>query len=1011
MMMKKTTPLFFLILYFFTAHSQVPVQYLKFDSLLLAGNTDAATLIAATTQSMANESGVEIGMSKLMFGRLAYLNKKWVETDSLFVMADEALVRIGETETECYTMILMERAIFYHVRKRYDEGAKIYQQNLPIQNRVLGPTHISTLRTKLNLGMVNLDAGKLTEAERYYLEAIRAYEAAGRTELPGYARAQIGYGTVLSYVGKTQLAKKSLEKAVAFSLAQHGKASYYYTKALFEYSCLLMMTGEIEEAEPRLLEVVAYSKPLYEQKKANEYCSAMVNLGEVYNQLAQYEKAKEILTEAVAEIEKTYGFGSMRYQFATYNLGIVYTQLGNYDDAEIFMSRSSASALQSFGPHSDRYLKAQATLVLMALKTDRLETAKKLLDSLSINVSSHSNYSMGQAVVTSIQAQSSWYAHTGEHQKALACLDTVLHWNLENGHQFTLYHYRQLIDRKNILLAAGLLPEAAETLRHASALHKTMYERQAAVLTDTERQNLADDFLAELSTLGHLFRTAPSTEMAGEMADLLIFSQNLSETTTRRTQIFLKNTSDTTIVNLYDQWLIAREQLGKAYDTSPKEANTPIAVLKKLEAEVEGLEKMLVRAGVPMALREKAPNWMDIRDGLLPGDAAVSVSRMSSFDGKNLVEKPIYAACVIRQDLDQPEFIFWENGNDLESFVIGQYQNEITRKKDLSPILFEKMWAPVAAHLQGVKTVYFSPDGIFHKINLNSLRAADGTYLLDNIEIKQVTNLRNILDRGNETSGAEPGIAALFGNPAFKTGTISNAPGTPTDLTAKTPLYRDITEDAKGDLHLTPLPGSEREVNAIAKKLTSKNWQTTVFTGAQATEDTLKKLKSPKVLHVATHGYFLNSEKTSSSNGITSPHAGKNPALRSMLFFAGAENSIAGENTGRNDGILTAFEAAVLNLDQTELVVLSACNTGLGKIQNGEGVFGLQRAFRIAGAKSLIMSLWEVEDAATELLMNTFYENWLSGMSKSEAFRKAQLTLKAKYPQPFYWGSFILVNG
>jgi len=200
-------------------------------------------------------------------------------------------------------------------------------------------------------------------------------------------------------------------------------------------------------------------------------------------------------------------------------------------------------------------------------------------------------------------------------------------------------------------------------------------------------------------------------------------------------------------------------------------------------------------------------------------------------------------------------------------------------------------------------------------------------------------------------------------------------------------------------------------VKSIAKKLTGKNWQTSVFSGASASEDTLKQVKSPKVLHIATHGYFLNPEAKPNAAPFAGSRTGKNPALRSMLFFAGAEDAIAGKNTGRNDGILTAFEAAVLHLDGTELVVLSACNTGLGKIQNGEGVYGLQRAFRIAGARSLIMSLWEVEDAATALLMNAFYENWTSGMPKPEAFRKAQLTLKKKYPQPFYWGSFILVNG
>jgi CHAT domain-containing protein len=226
------------------------------------------------------------------------------------------------------------------------------------------------------------------------------------------------------------------------------------------------------------------------------------------------------------------------------------------------------------------------------------------------------------------------------------------------------------------------------------------------------------------------------------------------------------------------------------------------------------------------------------------------------------------------------------------------------------------------------------------------------------------------------------------------------------------PINVLVAMDLKGNFELTPLPGSEREVRDIAQKLDGKKWATAVFTGTEATEDNLKKVKSPKVLHLATHGYILNTEKQTDFKGFKRAQTDKNPAIRSMLCFTGAEDAIEGKYIpGQSDGILNAYEASVLQLEGTELVVLSACNTGLGKIQHGEGVYGLQRAFRIAGAKSLIMSFWEVEDAATALLMTTFYENWTSGMSKPDAFRKAQLALKAKYPQPFYWGSFVLVNG
>ena len=213
----------------------------------------------------------------------------------------------------------------------------------------------------------------------------------------------------------------------------------------------------------------------------------------------------------------------------------------------------------------------------------------------------------------------------------------------------------------------------------------------------------------------------------------------------------------------------------------------------------------------------------------------------------------------------------------------------------------------------------------------------------------------------------------------------------------------------RGDDGIPLLPATKTEVDEIGKLFPADQPIQSV-TENQATESFIKGVDSPKSLHIATHGFFL--EDLDFSNESNFQKYIENPLLRSGLILAGAGDFITnGIGTdGNEDGILTAYEVMNLNLDQTDLVVLSACETGLGTVKNGEGVYGLQRSFQIAGAKSIIMSLWSVDDEATKDLMILFYKAWLTSENKHEAFRIAQTQLKQKYPNPFYWGAFVMIG-
>jgi CHAT domain-containing protein len=217
---------------------------------------------------------------------------------------------------------------------------------------------------------------------------------------------------------------------------------------------------------------------------------------------------------------------------------------------------------------------------------------------------------------------------------------------------------------------------------------------------------------------------------------------------------------------------------------------------------------------------------------------------------------------------------------------------------------------------------------------------------------------------------------------------------------------------------LDPLPGTQNEIQSVENLLISQGWQVAAYTQQNALEEVLKSVKKPGLLHIATHGFFEPDQaSTLGDQAADQPAIREDPMLRSGLFFAGANRTLAGQPPADLDnGILTAFEATGLNLQGTELVVLSACETGLGHIQSGEGVFGLQRAMQEAGAEAVLMSMWSVPDKETQQLMTLFYTKWLSGESKHEALREAQLELRKEMlatqgdDRPYYWAAFVLVG-
>ncbi len=380
---------------------------------------------------------------------------------------------------------------------------------------------------------------------------------------------------------------------------------------------------------------------------------------------------------------------------------------------------------------------------------------------------------------------------------------------------------------------------------------------------------------------------------------------------------------------------------------------------------------------------------------LKPDEAIVEMVRFREYDRRTTAGAEVfgftdlvhYAALVVTHETTaHPEVILMEAGHDLETRYYNYYKNALKYSVD-DHISYHSFWAPIGKHLSKKKRIYFCPDGVYHRVNVNTLRdPASGKFLLEKNEIVYLLNPAQLIEQNARQRPAKRN-AVLIGDPVFDT-----------DVAA--PRERTVTYH-----QFVSLPGTREELEAIERVLKPHAWRTKVFVRDAATEANLKTVHSPSILHLASHGFFspdvvsLNTE------------ARKEFLFHSGIVLTGANKSIASASTAfENDGIVTAFEVMNLNLVNTELVVLSACETGLGKVENGEGVFGLQRSFMQAGARNVLISLWKVNDEATRDLMIRFYEQLVAGENFHEALRKAQIGQSGVSPDPALWGGFVLVG-
>lgn len=428
------------------------------------------------------------------------------------------------------------------------------------------------------------------------------------------------------------------------------------------------------------------------------------------------------------------------------------------------------------------------------------------------------------------------------------------------------------------------------------------------------------------------------------------------------------------------------------------------------------IELMQYVAKQPQFLSQLNYTWEDVRNHLNDNDAAIEFINLWGITLDNLKDAtPSIGALILRKDSEFPVFVKLTNDSTVTNLFVfdeeGERVNDLLYSNEFSSQLYHIIWEPLLPYLEGVQAVYYSPTGIIQDINLDWIGYDNSSMLCSRYNLYRLSSTREICNSRKKLFLDD---VVLYGDITYS---INTSPITESNKSK----YRSTT---RAGFH--PLKATAIELDSIiyildSRQITSKDIRKDI-----ATEVAFREMSgnSPEILHIATHGFYYSRDaiRKEYQFGNFMAFQSINPELyHSGLALTGAQDTWYNETgdiskyldlDSNNDGILLSSEISRLDLRMTDLVVLSACETALGNVTS-EGVYGLQRAFKLAGVNSLIMSLWKVDDDATQLLMTSFYNNYMNGMSKREALIKAQKKVQNTpgFEDPYNWAAFILLDG
>jgi len=956
------TALFFAFCFF-----GVPVFCQDADSLLVVREVDSLIQVSrGLTEKRAFDKALEVN-----------------------VVAEKlALGQFGR-ESVAYGSCCHNHGRVLYFKDAFTDAEKWYVDAINIRAKVQGQQHPDYAQSLNNLANTYMAIGHYKKAEPLHLEAKDIREKVLGKEHPDYAWSLSYLANLYRSMSQNEKAEPLVLEAIAIQEKVLSKEHPVYTYSLRVLGALYADMGQIEKVEPLFLKELDILEKQWGRENI-DYASALCNLGVLYRNLRRYEKAENLILESIRIREKVLGKQHPDYAWSLLSLGTVYDCMGKYEKAEPL------------------YLEAKFIQEKIPEKRYELSMTLYFLSNLCMIVGRYEEAESYQRESLSIREKFLGKEHP-----------------YYRGNLFGLARLYELQNRHI---------ESESLLDESFILQRNRLSKFAAYLSERELNNhLGIDYRP-----ARLFARRPAKNNRGFLEyDQILFRKGFLLTAATRLNTLATSSPEAYELNLSLKFYHRRLAAEYAKPIAERKG------VEELEEKAIAAEKTLARtvAGYADAIRQV--NWQEVQSALKPDEAAIEFVHFR-VNFPQMTDSVMYVALILRPDAEQPHFIPLFEEKSLDSLLQTQgerkadYVSQLYSLADRSahPLgkpqktLYELLWKPLEKELAGVKTIHYSPSGLLHRLNLAAIPIGLDSVLGDRYNLVELGSTRQLVVPTTIKPAAND--AVLFGGIAYDSDSTAmsqaNAALDSISIASRGELSFAYTDSTLRVGTWSTLPFTDREVGSVEKTLKAAGFESDTRRGFAATEEAFKTLgaggkASPRVLHLATHGFFFPDPKTTSARFETSPTFGTaepvfkisdHPMIRSGLLLAGSNHAWATGKPlrpGMEDGILTAYEISQMNLSNTELVVLSACETGLGDIQGNEGVYGLQRAFKIAGAKYLIMSLWQVPDKQTSLLMTTFYKKWLEEkMAIPEAFRVAQRELREAGLDPYYWAGFVLVE-